>query len=115
MFIHQWLSLSFYFCLASQLIFDRVNIRMRQLSCDTGVWKNVFKKIWEVIQVKDTERFNEGTLKRMVEFCTQAKVGPEMRSEVVKVAAGMIQFPDPQGPEIKIRLAIQSWGSPQTL
>ena len=88
---------------------------MRQLSCDTGVWKNVFKKIWEVIQVKDTEKFNEGTLKRMVEFCIQTKVGPEMRSEVVKVAAGMIQFPDPQGPEIKIRLAIQSWGSPQTL
>ena len=88
---------------------------MRQLSCDTGVWKNVFKKIWEVIQVKDTEKFNEGTLKRMVEFCTQAKVGPEMRSEVVKVAAGMIELPGPERPEIKIRLAIQSWGSPETL
>ena len=51
----------------------------------------------------------------MVEFCNQAKVGPEMRSEVVKVFARMIELSDPEGPEIKIRLAIQSWGSPETL
>ena len=88
---------------------------MRQLACDTEVWKKVFKKIWEVIQVQDTERFNEGTLKRMVEFCTQTKVGPQMRSEVVKVAAGMTELPGPERPEIKIRLTIQSWGSPKTL
>ena len=118
---------------------------MQQLGCDPNVWKQMFKKIWEhiyeeevtedfnvetleweVTKVKDTSYFNEETLKRMVEFCNQANVSPEMRSEVVKVAAGMIEFPepanfdsfesatDPEYSEIKISLSIQGWGYPQT-
>ena len=79
---------------------------MQQLGCDPSVWKQMFEKIWEhiyeeevtedfnvetlqweVIKVKDTGYFNEGTLKRMVDFCNQANLSPEMRLEVVKVAA----------------------------
>ena len=99
---------------------DSVNTRMRKLASDKEVWKKVFKKMREHIQKNPPyeefdKEFNKDTLKRMVEFCNQTKVGPEMRSEVVKMAAGMIKFPDLVRPEIKIRLAIQSWGSPETL
>ena len=117
---------------------------MQQLGCDPSVWKQMFEKIWEhiyeeevtedlnvetleweVIKVKDTGYFNEGTLKRMVDFCNQANLSPEMRLEVVKVAAGMIEFPEPdcdsfesdhpEKPEIMVRLTIQGgWGYPQT-
>ena len=139
---------SFYVCLNLESIFDRVSTRMQQLGCDPNVWKQMFKKIWEhiyeedvtkdfnrvdpevikVIKVKDPGFFNEETLKRMVDFCNDASLSKEMRSEVVKVVAGMIEFPgpanfdcdsfesfDPEDPEIMIRLTIQGWGHPETL
>ena len=123
---------------------------MQQLGCDPNVWKQMFKKIWEhiyeedvtkdfnretlkfeVVKVKDPGFFNEETLKRMVDFCNEANLSPEMRLEVVKVVAGMIEFEfprpasfdcdsfesfdaeDPEN-EIMIRLTIQGWGYPQT-
>jgi len=130
----------------SLMNFSRVSTRMQQLGCDPNLWKLMFKKIWEhiyeedvtkdfnvktrkfeVIKVKDPGFFNEETLKRMVDFCIEAKLSQEMRSEVVKVVAGMIEFPqpgdfdcdffesfDPVDPEIMIRLTIQGWGHPET-
>ena len=137
---------------------------MKQLACDTAVWKKVFKKIWEHINLEDftedlnmetmkwertykedIEDFTEETLKRVVDFCNQTNnVSPEMRSEVVKVAATMFEFPEPVDPferslgvsdsddsddqdgsddwddqeksKIMIRLRIGGlWGFPQTL
>ena len=145
-------------------IFHRVSKRMKQLACDTAVWKKVFKKIWEHINLEDftedlnmetmkwertykedIEDFTEETLKRLVDFCNQTNnVSPEMRSEVVKVAATMFEFPEPVDPferslgvsdsddsddqdgsddwddqeksKIMIRLRIGGlWGFPQTL
>ena len=146
-------------------IFHRVSKRMKQLACDTAVWKKVFKKIWEHINLEDftedlnmetmkwertykedIEDFTEETLKRVVDFCNQTNnVSPEMRSEVVKVAATMFEFPEPVDPferslgvsdsddsddqddgsddwegeeksKIMIRLRIGGlWGFPQTL
>ena len=83
---------------------------------------------WEVkvkVNVKDTGYFNKETLNRMVDFCNQENLSPEMRLEVVKVAAGLIEFPEPDcdsferdhpaKPEIMIRLTIQGWGYFRTI
>ena len=112
---------------------------MKQLSCDHKVWKNLFSKIWdyiheedvteifnpktlnfEVVKVKDPEFFTKETLTRMAEFCNLADFSSELRGEVLKLAAGMMELPS-QGDDsfeeeeeeiemrISIMLTIQGW------
>ena len=114
---------------------------MKQLSCDHKVWKNLFSKIWdyiheedvteifnpktlnfEVVKVKDPEFFTKETLTRMAEFCNLADFSSELRGEVLKLAAGMMELPS-QGDDsfeeeeeeiemrISIMLTIQGWTS----
>ena len=114
---------------------------MKQLSCDHKVWKNLFSKIWdyiheedvteifnpktlnfEVVKVKDPEFFTKETLTRMAEFCNLVDFSSELRGEVLKLAAGMMELPS-QGDDsfeeeemgtkiwISIRLSIQGWTS----
>ena len=114
---------------------------MKQLSCDHKVWQNLFSKIWdymyeedvtevfnpktlnfEVVKVKDPEFFTKETLTRMAEFCNLADFSSELRGEVLKLAAGMMELPS-QGDDsfeeeemgtkiwISIRLSIQGWTS----
>ena len=80
--------------------------------CDPEIWKQVFKQ---------TGDFPEETLKRLVTFCSRDLVCPEIRSEVLKVAArGMVYNPGTswQGSvygrmELKITLTIQGWNDPE--
>ena len=114
---------------------------MKQLSCDHKVWKNLFSKIWdyiqeedvteifnpktlnfEVVKVKDPEFFTKETLTRMAEFCNLADFSSELRGEVLKLAAGMMELPrqgddsfEEEEEEIEMRisimLTIQGWTS----
>ena len=51
------------------------------------------------------------TFKKLVMFCTRPRVCPEMKAEVVKQAAREVAFD--HGMDLKITLAIQSWGDPE--
>ena len=114
---------------------------MKQLSCDHKVWKNLFSKIWdyiheedvteifnpktlnfEVVKVKDPEFFTKETLTRMAKFCNLADFSSELRGEVLKLAAGMMELPsqgydsfEEEEEEIEMRisimLTIQGWTS----
>ena len=80
--------------------------------CDPEIWKQVFKQ---------TGDFPEETLKRLVAFCSRDLVCPEIRSEVLKVAArGMVYNPGTSWHgsvygrmELKITLTIQIWNDPE--
>ena len=80
--------------------------------CDPEIWKQVFKQ---------TGDFPEETLKRLVAFCSRDLVCPEIRSEVLKVAArGMVYNPGTSWHgsvygrmEFKITLTIQGWNDPE--
>ena len=78
--------------------------------CDPEIWKQVFKQ---------TGDFPEETLRRLVAFCSRDLVCPEIRSEVLKVAArGMVYNPGRLGSlygrmEFKITLTIQGWNDPE--
>ena len=117
---------------------------MKQLSCDHKVWKNLFSKIWDyiheedvteifnpktlnfdVVKVKDPDFFTKETLTRMAEFCNLADFSSELRGEVLKLAAGMMELPsqgydsfEEEEEEIEMRisimLTIQGWTSKTT-
>ena len=61
--------------------------------------------------LKQAGDFTKETLQRLVIFCTRDSVCPEMRSEVLKVAARGIAYG--YGMNLKFTLSLQGWGVPE--
>ena len=100
----RFLSCHIKICLSSCIfICARASSRLFRLVCDPQIWRQVFKQ--------PEENFTKETVGKLVTFCTRDNVCREIKAEVVKLAAQGIA--DGSDMDLKITLAIQSWGDPE--
>ena len=108
MYLYLYLSCHVKICLSSFIsscifICARASSRLFRLVCDPQIWRQVFKH--------PEENFTKETVGKLVTFCTRDNVCREIKAEVVKLAAQGIA--DGSDMDLKITLAIQSWGDPE--